>query len=383
MDWTRGRVLGHGSTATVSLATSHQSDDVFAVKSAELSNSEFLQKEQNILSSISSPYIVSYKGCDITKEGNKIMYNLLLEYMPGGSLLDTIQLQGGRLSESMIRRYTWQLLEGLNYLHSIGIVHCDIKGRNILIGQEGGEAKIADFGCAKRVDPEKGMVAGNFSGTPMFMAPEVARGESQGYSSDIWSLGCTIIEMATGSGPWPNSHDPMSVIYRVGYSGQVPEFPCWLSEEAKDFLEKCLRKDPKQRWTTSQLLKHPFMIKTGVQEFVTHTKQTQESNVRTTYSPTSILDQQCLWNSFNESEASLETHHDHPSSIKERIRRLALVSSGPSRSFDDEDWVTVRVDGGCGNVGDVDGRDDVIGCGGLDQKIGLLLDGQISWSWEM
>ncbi|KAJ6680468.1 MAP KINASE KINASE KINASE [Salix purpurea] len=254
MDWTRGHTIGHGSTATVSVATAIQSGDVFAVKSVELSQSEFLRREQKILSSIVSPFIVSYKGCDITRKHSKVMYNLFLEYMPDGSLRNAIHAHGGgRLGESLIRVFTCQILQGLDYLHLNGLVHCDIKSSNILVGERG--AKIADFGCAKRVEQP-----GPIAGTPMFMAPEVARGEEQGLASDIWALGCTIIEMASGAAPWHNVSDPVSIIYRVGYSGHLPEFPCCLSEQARDFLDKCLRRDPKERWTASQLLAHPFLV---------------------------------------------------------------------------------------------------------------------------
>ncbi|KAJ6729211.1 MITOGEN-ACTIVATED PROTEIN KINASE KINASE KINASE 15 [Salix viminalis] len=77
------------------------------------------------------------------------MYNLFLEYMPGGTLSNAIQAHGGRLDESSIRDYTCQILRGLDYIHLNGLVHCDIKSSNILVGRGG--AKIADFGCARRV----------------------------------------------------------------------------------------------------------------------------------------------------------------------------------------------------------------------------------------
>ncbi|KAJ6329413.1 hypothetical protein OIU77_010982 [Salix suchowensis] len=303
MDWTRGHTIGHGSTATVSVATAIQSGDVFAVKSVELSQSEFLRREQKILSSIVSPFIVSYKGCDITRKHSKVMYNLFLEYMPDGSLRNAIHAHGGgRLGESLIRVFTCQILQGLDYLHLNGLVHCDIKSSNILVGERG--AKIADFG-----------------GLPATYGP----------------LGCTIIEMASGGAPWHNVSDPVSIIYRVGYSGHLPEFPCCLSEQARDFLDKCLRRDPKERWTASQLLAHPFLVG----EF---NKQVQESNSSST-SPTSILDQ-TFWNSLDEPE-SLESVVSAPSSSSEssageRIRALSRLSGPPDWDCDDQNWIAAR-----------------------------------------
>ncbi|KAL9360659.1 hypothetical protein Peur_048782 [Populus x canadensis] len=362
MDWTRGHSIGHGSTATVSLATSIQSGDVFAVKSVELFQSGFLQREQQILSSLTSPFIVSYRGCDITRENSKVMYNLFLEYMPNGTLSNAIHAHGGRLDESLIRNYTSQVLQGLDYIHLNGLVHCDIKSSNILVGPSG--AKIADFGCAKRVEQ-----VGKIAGTPMFMAPEVARGEEQGFASDIWALGCAIIEMASGSTPWHNVNDPVSIIYRVGYSGHFPDFPCCLSEQARDLLDKCLRRDPRERWTASQLLKHPFLVGESNSHHVA--KQIQESN-SSSNSPTSILDQ-CFWNSLDLSESLnnlVSVPPSRESSAGERIRGLSLLSGMPRWDWD-ESWTTIRGDSreerdaimDCIEV-----KDDIVSCGLGEQK---------------
>lgn len=259
-----------------------------------------------------------------------VMYNLFMEYAPGGTVTDAIRNHGGRLEESAIGYYTRQIVQGLEYLHSHGLVHCDVKGRNILISEDG--AKIADFGCAKWLDKVEG--AAPIGGTPMFMAPEVARGEEQGFPCDIWALGCTIIEMATGGAPWPNVADPVTALYHIAYSGELPEFPGFLPEEAKDFLEKCLRRSPKERWTASQLLKHPFLV-----EFNSSTaKPIQESN---SSSPTSILDQG-FWNSLEVSESPrnlVGTLEENPAD--DRIRRLSSLSGVPSWAGN-ENWFTVR-----------------------------------------
>ena len=227
MEWTRGFIIGRGSSATVYTATSSHSSTVAAVKSAELtlSNSEQLQREQRILSSLFSPHIVTYKGCNITEDkNNTLWFNLFMEYMPFGTLSQEIHRRGGgRLSEPATVYYTRQVLQGLQYLHNKGVVHCDIKGGNILIGEDG--AKIGDFGCAKFANDSSAVIGG----TPMFMAPEVARGEEQGYPADVWALGCTVLEMATGFAPWPNVEDPVTVLYHVAYSDDVPEIPCFLS----------------------------------------------------------------------------------------------------------------------------------------------------------
>ncbi|WVZ00826.1 hypothetical protein V8G54_026895 [Vigna mungo] len=335
MEWTRGFIIGRGSSATVYTATSAHSSTVAAVKTAELSpsNLEKLQREQRILSSLFSPHVVAYKGCNTTEENNTLWFNLFMEYMPFGTLSQEIRRHAGRLSEPTIVNYVRQLLQGLEYLHNKGVVHCDIKGSNILIGEDG--AKIGDFGCAKLWNESPVAAIG---GTPMFMAPEVARGEEQGYPADVWALGCTVVEMATGFAPWPNLEDPVTVLYRVAYSNEVPEIPSFLSEEARDFLGKCFRRNPKERWNCSQLLKHPF-----VGEFNSNDKEIQQSN---SCSPTSILEQS-FWNSVEEAECVSDPGNviqikSSDESPKGRIRRLALCSGDPIWELNDENWITTR-----------------------------------------
>ncbi|XP_022866043.1 mitogen-activated protein kinase kinase kinase 18-like [Olea europaea var. sylvestris] len=335
MEWTRGHTIGHGATATVSIAISG-SGDSYAVKSAYLSKSEFLQREQKILSSLNSPFVVEYIGYDITRHNNTIMFDLIMEYVRNGTLVDVIHKCGGRLDESMIIHYTRQIVQGLEYLHSTGIAHCDIKGRNILIGEDG--LKISDFGCAKRI---KNLVEGirddreaSIGGTPAFMAPEVAKGEEQGFPADIWALGCTIIEMATGGSPWPNLSHPSSLLFRIALSEELPEFPAFLSDKAKDFLSKCLRRDPKQRWTAEQLVKHPFL------EELSNAKELTDD---TACSPTSILDQG-IWSFIDESETSYHRSQTDGTlnSPNRRLKQLSM-SSGLMAHWNTEDsWITVR-----------------------------------------
>ncbi|KAL8088063.1 hypothetical protein AgCh_037996 [Apium graveolens] len=340
MGWKRGRTIGRGSSATVSMATSCGCNDIFAVKSVELSQSELLQREQSFLCNLASPYIVSYKGRDITNENNKLMYNLKMEYIAAGTLGDVIRMKGGKLDEKTIKCYTYEILQGLQYLHSGGIAHCDIKGANILIGETG--AKLADLGCAKLVNPT---VAATICGTPMFMAPEVARGQEQGFPADIWALGCTIIEMATGRSPWPNISDSMSILYKIAYSGKSPEFPESLSQQAVDFLSKCFKRNSNERWTVEQLLKHPFLENSSLGR-----KQNQEFD---TNSPTSILDQG-VWNSIEEESGFFVLTRCLNSCPDNRIGRLSTNSRVAQWTWE-ETWITIR--------GNNDGDEDKGVCG--------------------
>ena len=189
--WVRGAIIGAGAQGTVSLAMNSSNGQLFAVKSAAGYSSE-LDNEYEILQRIDSPYIVRCLGRNFSVEHGVEMHNLLMEYMPGGSLGDLLIKFGGRLNESVIRSYTDAILRGIHYLHRQGIVHCDIKGKNVLVGANG--VKLADFGSSKSWgNQEKGQEALQLRGTPQWMAPEVVNQVEQGPASDIWSLGCTVI----------------------------------------------------------------------------------------------------------------------------------------------------------------------------------------------
>lgn len=331
MAWTRGPTIGRGASAAVSLATT-PAGDLFAVKSTDLASSALLRNEECLLSRLFSPYIIRCLGSDVTHDGHKPVYNLFLEYSAGGSLSDLIKKQGGSFDEKSIRFYAHQLLLGIEYLHLNGLVHCDIKAHNILIGSDG--LKIADFGCAKWAE-SGGFGAGAFSGTPAYMAPEVARGEEQSFPADIWALGCTVIEMATGTHPWPEMKDPASALYRIAFSGDVPEFPSWFSGEAKDFLGKCLMRESEKRWTAAELLRHPFLA--SVEESCEEMRELRRS------SPTSVTDQG-FWDAVEMSECCENIATEMASSSDSpRHRMEALICNGDFAA-DEKEWVSVRSD---------------------------------------
>jgi mitogen-activated protein kinase kinase kinase 3 len=137
------------------------------------------------------------------------------------------------------------------------VLHCrDIKGANILVDPNG-EIKLADFGMAKHITSCSSMLS--FKGSPYWMAPEVVM-NTNGYSLtvDIWSLGCTVLEMATSKPPW-SQYEGVAAIFKIGNSKDVPDIPDHLSTDAKSFIKLCLQRDPSARPTASKLLDHPFV----------------------------------------------------------------------------------------------------------------------------
>ncbi|MQL90593.1 hypothetical protein Taro_023185 [Colocasia esculenta] len=159
-----------------------------------------LVKEINVLSQLKHPNIVQYYGSEIIDD----CFYIYLEYIFPGSINKYVREHCGAITESIVRNFTRHILKGLAYLHSKKTMHRDIKGANLLVDSSG-VVKLADFGMAKHLSGAKAVLS--LKGTPYWMAPEVVQAmmcKDAGYdlSVDIWSLGCTTIEMFTGKHPW-------------------------------------------------------------------------------------------------------------------------------------------------------------------------------------
>ncbi|KAH1134016.1 Mitogen-activated protein kinase kinase kinase 1 [Glycine max] len=258
--WQKGDVLGNGSFGTVYEGFT---DDgfFFAVKEVSLldegsqgKQSFFqLQQEISLLSKFEHKNIVRYYGSD--KDKSKLY--IFLELMSKGSLASLYQKY--RLNDSQVSAYTRQILSGLKYLHDHNVVHRDIKCANILVDVSG-QVKLADFGLAKAT---KFNDVKSSKGSPYWMAPEVVNLKNQGgygLAADIWSLGCTVLEMLTRQPPYSDL-EGMQALFRIG-RGEPPPIPEYLSKEARDFILECLQVNPNDRPTAAQLFGHPFLRRT-------------------------------------------------------------------------------------------------------------------------
>ncbi|KAH6557285.1 hypothetical protein KP509_1Z123900 [Ceratopteris richardii] len=252
------RPLGRGSSGAITLALAIPQGYLCALKcSVSPAKASLLLREIHILQSLDSPFVIKYLGSEMCPH-NSIPSFHVPEFMDGGSLADVVRRSGGRLQEQLVRQYTRSIVQGLCYLHSRGIVHCDIKEQNILVGSSG--VKIADFGAAKRINTPSDESEGDhpaseqteFSRTLLWMAPE------QAFPSDICSLGCTVLEMLQGRPPWGHLSDIAAAMYKIGCSEESPPMPESISADGKGFLLNCLRRDPADRWTAAQFLNHRF-----------------------------------------------------------------------------------------------------------------------------
>ncbi|CAL4974548.1 unnamed protein product [Urochloa decumbens] len=328
--WRRLHTLGRGASgAVVSLAADAASGELFAVKSAAAAHAAALRRERAVLAGLSSsPYVVRCAG---GAEGADGSYSLFLEYAPGGTLADEAARNGGdRLGEPAIRARAAEVLRGLAFLHARSVVHGDVKPRNVVIGADG-RAKLADFGCARVGGDGASAARKVIGGTPAFMAPEVARGEEQGPAADVWALGCTVVEMATGRAPWSGGDDLLAVLHRIGYTDAVPEVPSWLSPEGKDFLARCFARDAAERWTAAELLDHPF---------VAFACAADDGEKARRVSPKSTLDA-AFWESESDSDDEAEEMSEDAT---ERIKSLACGGAAATAFPDwecEEGWIDV------------------------------------------
>ncbi|CAL9196752.1 mitogen-activated protein kinase kinase kinase 1-like [Musa acuminata AAA Group] len=253
--WTRGGRLGSGSFGTVYEAIS--ADGFFlAVKEVSLLDRGNdakeciyqLEQEIGLLCRFEHENLIQFYGMD--KDVSKLY--IFLQLATQGSLVSLYQKY--HLQNSQVSAYTRQILEGLNYLHGQNVVHRDIKCANILVDANG-SVKLADFGLAKEIS--KLNWAKSCKGTVYWMAPEVVKTKPYGPSADIWSLGCTVLEMLTRHPPFRNL-EWIEAFYKIGH-GELPNIPNSLSIEAHDFIRKCLQVNPEDRPSAAQLLKHPFV----------------------------------------------------------------------------------------------------------------------------
>jgi serine/threonine protein kinase len=213
-----------------------------------------LQREIEICSALRHPNIVSYLGC-ASRDGYRCIF---LEFLPGGSIAAVIR-EFGALSGEPLRKATSGAAAGLYYLHSHSppVVHRDIKGANLLVGSDFC-VKLADFGCS-RCDVE----TRSFTtlGSIPWMAPEVVQANGYGRKADIWSLGCTVLEMATAQSPWgEGAFDNIPfAISRIALSEELPPIPAELPESCQDLVRQCVCRTTSERLSARQVLRHPFI----------------------------------------------------------------------------------------------------------------------------
>nr|XP_055071608.1 probable serine/threonine-protein kinase mkcC [Misgurnus anguillicaudatus]XP_055071609.1 probable serine/threonine-protein kinase mkcC [Misgurnus anguillicaudatus] len=262
--WTKGEVLGKGAYGTVYCGLTSQGQ-LIAVKqvvldasTSEIAEKEYdrLEREVDLLKNLRHSNIVGFLGTGLCEN----IVSIFMEYVPGGSI-SSILSQFGPLPEKVFALYTRQILEGVAYLHANRVIHRDLKGNNIML-MPTGVVKLIDFGCARRITCltlSKSDLLKSVHGTPYWMAPEVINETGHGRKSDIWSIGCTVFEMATGKPPLAHMAKMAALFYIGARKGLMPCLSDDFSTNAKGFVQACLTRDPSQRPSAEELLRHQFV----------------------------------------------------------------------------------------------------------------------------
>eukprot|EP01088_Endostelium_zonatum_P015830 TRINITY_DN403_c0_g1_i1.p1 TRINITY_DN403_c0_g1~~TRINITY_DN403_c0_g1_i1.p1 ORF type:complete len:297 (-),score=73.67 TRINITY_DN403_c0_g1_i1:130-1020(-) len=251
-------LLGSGNFSKVHLGVEKSTGEKWAIKiiDKKLVETTRLENEIQILKRVSHVNIIALK--DVFESPSKLY--LVMELVTGGELFNKI-VEIGAYSEQIAKEIVKQILEGVKYLHSLSIAHRDLKPTNLLLkSTEENEIKIADFGLSKILGPDSMMQTA--CGTPIYVAPEVLKGEGYDKEVDLWSVGVIMYILLCGFPPFFDDGENMGQLFEQIMAGDFdfPD-PYWtdIDESAKDLIEHLLKVEPAKRYTADQALAHEWL----------------------------------------------------------------------------------------------------------------------------
>nr|CCA13906.1 ser/thr kinase putative [Albugo laibachii Nc14] len=314
-----GVEIGRGGFGIVYAALDLRNGRSVAIKEVSLHDIDkeellSIESEISLLKKLNHENIVKYH--DTIKTQASLF--IILEYMENGSLAQFIK-KFGNLSETLVAMYITQVLRGLAYLHEQGVLHRDVKGANILTTKDG-LVKLADFGVAVKLNETQ--KSNSVVGSPYWMAPEVIEMSGWSFASDIWSVGCTIIELLTTKPPYFDLA-PMAALFRI-VQDDHPPLPERISPALHDFIMKCFMKEPRLRASAEELLTHPWIAQ------IPKNKVEQSSQLVVEHI-TSLLDRDSMLNTIKLYEKDKQIDKLAPKEMDQNEQLSNASSEG-------EDW---------------------------------------------
>ncbi|XP_062201648.1 putative cyclin-dependent kinase F-2 [Phragmites australis] len=273
--------IGEGAFGVVRKARHRSTGQEVAIKSVRAGSGEALLREAGMLATCASnPGVVELR--EVARDAEMDELHLVMEYV-GPSLLDVVGARrrvGSPFTESEARRVMKRLLGGVEMMHGHGVVHCDLKPGNVLLGGEDGQGrvlKICDLGLARSVDTPPPDTA-ELEGTLWYMAPEQLLGDKIGTAVDLWSLGCVMAELVAGEPLFQEANvyeQVVNIVRLLGIPDQVSSMPFGvssstpsqlrdlvpeekLSQAGFDVLHGLLEYDPKDRLSAAAALQMPW-----------------------------------------------------------------------------------------------------------------------------
>ncbi|KAH7929894.1 kinase-like protein [Leucogyrophana mollusca] len=254
--------LGEGQGGAVHKVRDTRTGFVMARKTITTREVPLKQLERELIISSTTKHvnIIRYYGAYMSPSSSEV--KVLIEYCPGGSLEAVgkrIQEVGARVGEGVAGRIAEGVLQGLAYLHTLKTIHRDIKPSNILITGEG-VVKLCDFGVSGELVRS---LAGTFTGTSFYMAPERISGGQYSIRSDVWSTGITLLELVQGRYPFPDDLTPIELLIHIT-KGEPPQLiddadTKW-GDDMKDFIKQTLIVDDQHRPPPKDMLAHPWVV---------------------------------------------------------------------------------------------------------------------------
>ena len=279
--YTLEREIGRGGSGTVHLAHDEVLGRTVAIKRIGILPGEHAAlgragREARLAAALNHPHVVSV--FDLVEEED--VHWLVMEYVDGRTISEMVRADGP-LEVAEAAAYLAQTADALADAHEAGIVHRDVKPSNILVSD--GVAKLSDFGIAKSADDASLTQTGLVTGSPAYLAPEVASGSSATPASDVWSLGATLYHAVTGRPPYEVGDNLIGALYKI-----VHEDPPRLPDDhpMAGLLSVMMTREPENRWPMHQVRDQLTRLARGQRATVTATAAPRVNGERTGELPT-------------------------------------------------------------------------------------------------